>query len=282
MVLLEYKNSGILGESSMSYRDLKWITILIPTILIGGFEFLRHSGPFLRGMSMETGNYFITILTFIVSFAFSNWMFKTIKEQNHRISSEREIRVIYEERERLAKELHDNIAQTLFLLKVNLKKGKLDDAQGLVNSIDSNLRQAIYNLRTSPTEHVTLSKRIENWLDDWNTVSGIDLILSITINENYFTPAEEVQLFSLIQEAFTNIRKHSDAKKASLLFETRPNEWKLIIEDNGKGYSENEISANKYGLLMMKETVSKLGAAIDISSEKNLGSKISIKGVRKQ
>ena len=266
----------------MSYRDLKWITILIPTILIGGFEFLRHSGPFLRGMSMETGNYFITILTFIVSFAFSNWMFKTIKEQNHRISSEREIRVIYEERERLAKELHDNIAQTLFLLKVNLKKGKLDDAQGLVNSIDSNLRQAIYNLRTSPTEHVTLSKRIENWLDDWNTVSGIDLILSITINENYFTPAEEVQLFSLIQEAFTNIRKHSDAKKASLLFETRPNEWKLIIEDNGKGFSENEISANKYGLLMMKETVSKLGAAIDISSEKNLGSKISIKGVRKQ
>lgn len=282
MVLLEYKNSGILGESSMSYRDLKWITILIPTILIGGFEFLRHSGPFLRGMSMETGNYFIIILTFIVSFAFSNWMFKTIKEQNHRISSEREIRVIYEERERLAKELHDNIAQTLFLLKVNLKKGKLDDAQGLVNSIDSNLRQAIYNLRTSPTEHVTLSKRIENWLDDWNTVSGIDLILSITINENYFTPAEEVQLFSLIQEAFTNIRKHSDAKKASLLFETRPNEWKLIIEDNGKGFSENEISANKYGLLMMKETVSKLGAAIDISSEKNLGSKISIKGVRKQ
>jgi signal transduction histidine kinase len=266
----------------MLYRDLKWITILIPTILIGGFEFLRHSGPFLQGMSMETGNYFITILTFIVSFAFSNWMFKTIKEQNHRISSEREIRAIYEERERLAKELHDNIAQTLFLLNVNLKKGKLNDAQGLVNSIDSNLRQAIYNLRASPSEHVTLSKRIESWLDDWNTVSGIDLKFSTSINENYFTPAEEVQLFSLIQEAFANIRKHSDAKCASLHFKTRPNEWKLIIEDNGRGFSENEILPSKYGLLMMKEGVSKLGAAIDISSEKNLGSKIIIKGVKKQ
>ena len=266
----------------MLYRDLKWITILIPTILIGGFEFLRHSGPFLQGMSMETGNYFITILTFIVSFAFSNWMFKTIKEQNHRISSEREIRAIYEERERLAKELHDNIAQTLFLLNVNLKKGKLNDAQGLVNSIDSNLRQAIYNLRTSPSEHVTLSKRIESWLDDWNTVSGIDLKYSININENYFTPAEEVQLFSLIQEAFTNIRKHSDAKSASLHFKTGPNEWKLIIEDNGRGFSENEILPSKYGLLMIKEGVSKLGADIDISSKKNLGSKIIIKGVKKQ
>ena len=172
-------------------------------------------------------------------------MFKTIKEQNNRISSEREIRAIYEERERLAKELHDNIAQTLFLLKVHLKKGKLNEAQNLVNSIDSNLRQAIYNLRASPSEHVTLSKRIENWLDDWNTVSGIDLKLSISINENYFTPAEEVQLFSLIQEAFTNIRKHSDAKYEILHFETHPNEWKLIIVDNGRGFSENEILPSK-------------------------------------
>jgi two-component system nitrate/nitrite sensor histidine kinase NarX len=231
---------------------------------------------------METGNYFITILTFIISYAFSNWMFKTIKDQNHRISSEREIRAIYEERERLAKELHDNIAQTLFLLKVNLRKGKLNDAKGLVNSIDSNLRQAIYNLRTSPSEHVTLSTRIENWLDDWNTVSGIDLKSLININENFFTPAEEVLLFSLLQEAFTNIRKHSDAKCATILFHTHPNEWELVIEDDGKGFSENKIPPNKYGLLMMKERVAKLGAAIDITSEKEHGTRIIIKGVKKQ
>ncbi|WML44849.1 sensor histidine kinase [Neobacillus sp. PS3-40] len=266
----------------MSYQFLKIITILIPTILIGGFEFLRHTGLLLQDLSMKTGNYFITILIFIVSYIFSNWMFKMIEEKNHRISSEREMRAIYEERERLAKELHDNIAQTLFLLNVNLKKGKLNDAQGLVNSIDSNLRQAIYNLRTSPSEHVSLSPRLESWLDDWSTVSGIDLIVSIDLDEDYFTPAEEVQIFSIIQEAFTNIRKHSNADHASLLFHTNLKKWELIIEDNGRGFLINEIPLNKYGLVMLKERVHKIGATIDISSEKDNGTNIIIKGSSEQ
>ncbi|MDP4087283.1 MAG: histidine kinase [Bacillota bacterium] len=262
----------------MSYRYLKIITILIPTILIGGLEFLRHSGLFLQDISMTTGNYLITILVFIVSIVFSNWMFKTIEEKNRRISSEGELRAIYEERERLAKELHDNIAQTLFLLKVNLKKGKINEAQGLVNSIDSNLRQAIYNLRTSPLKPVSLSSRIESWLEDWNTVSGIDLDITIDINEGYFTPTEEVQLFSIIQEAFTNIRKHSEAKCATLHFHTSPSKWELMIEDNGKGISSDDFPQNKYGLIMLKERVQKIGATIDIYTEKECGTKIKING----
>jgi signal transduction histidine kinase len=266
----------------MSYRFLKMITILIPTILIGGFEFLRHTGILLQDMSMETGNYFITILIFIVSYAFSNWMFRVIEEKNHRISSEREMRAIYEERERLAKELHDNIAQTLFLLKVNLKKGKLNESQSLVNSIDSNLRQAIYNLRINPSERISFSKRIKKWLDDWSTVSGIDLNISIEIDEDFFSSAEEILLFSIIQEAFANIRKHSNADYASLCFHISPNKWELLIKDNGAGFVPNEIAINKYGLVMLKERAEKIGASFDISSEIDLGTKIIIKGGREQ
>jgi signal transduction histidine kinase len=266
----------------MSYRSLKMITILIPTMLIGGFEFLRHSGLLLQDLSMETGNYFITILIFIVSYIFSNWMFKAIEEKNHRISSEREMRAIYEERERLAKELHDNIAQTLFLLKVNLKKGKLTESQNLVNSIDSNLRQAIYNLRTSPSERISFSKRVENWLDDWSTVSGIDVKITIEMDEGFFSPAVEIQLFSIIQEAFTNIRKHSHAEGATLFFHTTRNTWELIIKDNGRGFSTNEKPLNKYGLVMLKERAHKIGASIDISSESDFGTKLTIKGSSEQ
>ncbi|MCM2532972.1 ATP-binding protein [Neobacillus pocheonensis] len=264
----------------MSYRVLKVITILIPTVLIGGLEFLRHSVLLLNKFSMETGNYLITILTFLVSYAFSTWMFRTIEEKNKRISSEREMRAIYEERERLAKELHDNIAQTLFLLKVNLKKGKLNDAQGLVNSIDYNLRQAIFNLRISPSEHVSFSKRVESWLDDWSTVSGIDIKPSIEIEDGFFSSIEEIQLFSIIQEAFTNIRKHSEADCASICLHTTKDNWELIIEDNGKGFFPNEVRLNKYGLTMLKERAEKINGSIDFSSKKDLGTKISIKGDR--
>jgi two-component system nitrate/nitrite sensor histidine kinase NarX len=267
-----------LGEPNMPYRFLKLSTILIPTILIGGFEFLRHTVFLLHQFSMMEGNYFITILTFLVSYAFSNWMFRTIEEKNKRISLEREMRAIYEERERLAKELHDNIAQTLFLLKVHLKKGKLNDAQGLLNSIDSNVRQAIFNLRTSPTEKYPFSKRVESWLDEWSTVSGIDVKSSIQLIEGYFSPTEEVELFSILQEAFVNIRKHSEANCVSFRLKTMKNQWVLKIVDNGKGFSPVDIPINKYGLTMLKERVHKIQGTMEISSKMEIGTELIIKG----
>jgi len=262
----------------MSYRTLKLITILIPPLLIGGFELIRHNTLLLYNLSMETGNYLIILLTLVVSYGFSTWMFKLIEEKNLRLATEREMRAVYEERERLAKELHDNIAQTLFLLKVNLKKGKINEASGLVNSIDANLRQAIYNLRVNPLELISFPKRIENWLNDWSTVSGIEAKVSIRLAEGYFSPSEEVQLFGIIQEAFTNIRKHSGAQSAALLLHKIPDGWEMKIDDDGKGFLKNERKLNQYGLIMLKERVEKIEGVLDIASEKNNGTKITVRG----
>lgn len=261
----------------MSYRKLKIISIIIPTLLIGGFEFMRH-GVLLHNLSMEAGNYFITILTLVISYVFATWMFRTIKQKNQRITNEREMRAIYEERERLAKELHDSIAQTLFLLKVHLKKGKIEEAGSLVNLIDTHLRQAIFNLRMSPNEHVSFSKRIENWLEDWSTVSGIDIDTTICMEDSYFSPVEEVQIFGIIQESFTNIRKHSEATHVYFDFHTQNTYWKMIIEDNGKGFYLDVIGSNKYGICMLKERAASLDAFLEIKTAENLGTKVILKG----
>lgn len=261
----------------MSYRIMKLFTVLIPTLLIGGFEFFRHS-VIHHQLSMETGNYLITILTLIISYTFASWMFKTIEMKNQRITKEREMRAIYEERERLAKELHDSIAQTLFLLKVYLKKGKSEEADSLVNSIDTQLRQAIFNLRMNPAEQVNLSNRIQNWLEDWITVSGIDIDSDIRVNDGYFTPAEEVQLFGVVQEAFINIRKHSEANSVIFKFHTSNNKWVLIIEDNGRGFNIDEIGSNQYGLAMLKERSEKLNCSLEIDTKVNQGTKIILRG----
>lgn len=261
----------------MSYRKLKIITILLPTLLIGGFELLRHS-VWLHNISMNVGNYLMIILTLVIFYVFATWMFKTIEEKNQRIAQEREMRAVYEERERLAKELHDNIAQTLFLLKVNLKKGKINDASALVNSIDANVRQAIYNLRMSPEELISFSNRVEKWLDDWSTVSGIEPKLTIQLPEGYFSPSEEVQLFGIIQEAFTNIRKHSGAATATLRLHTGPSGWEMMIEDDGKGFSQTETSSTQYGLAMLRERAQKMNGVVEITSKKYKGTKIMVKG----
>lgn len=261
----------------MSYRKMKFFSILIPTFLIGGFEFMRHS-VFLHNLSMETGNYLITILTLVISYAFATWMFRTIERKNQRITTEREIGAIYEERERLARELHDSIAQTLFLLKVHLKKGKIEEACSLVNSIDTHLRQAIFNLRINQKENLSFSNRIENWLNDWNTVSGIEVNTEIYFPEGYFSPAQEIQLFGIIQEAFANIRKHSDANTVFFKLNIGRNVWELIIEDNGTGFDTEETQPNKYGLKMLKERAQKLNSSFEILSEKNVGTKLLLRG----
>jgi signal transduction histidine kinase len=264
----------------MSYRYLKLFSILIPTFLIGGFEFFRHSA-FLHHLPMETGNYLITILTFIISYAFATWMFKTIEKKNLRITKESEMRAIYEERERLAKELHDSIAQTLFLLRVQMKKGKVKEADSLVQSIDAQLRHAIFNLRMDPAEHVHFTNRIENWLEDWSTVSGIDIETEISLIETFFTATDEVQLFGVIQEAFTNIRKHSEAKYVFFKLHTHDKKWEMIIEDNGKGFNLTEIGSNQYGISMLKERSDKLEAYFEIDTTLNRGTKIILRGNKK-
>ncbi|MFD2444371.1 sensor histidine kinase [Bacillus sp. CGMCC 1.16607] len=263
----------------MSYRKLKIFTILIPTILIGGFEFFRHS-VLLHNLSMDAGNFFITILTFIISYAFATWMFRTIDKKNQWITKEREMRAIYEERERLAKELHDSIAQTLFLLKVHLKKGKVEEAGALVNSIDTHLRQAIFNLRISPEEQASFSNRIKNWLEDWSTVSGIDVEIDILLKEAYFMPSEEIQLFGIIQEAFNNIRKHSETKDVYFKILTHDKDWEMNIHDHGKGFVLTDIRSNQYGVAMLKERAERLNAEMEIKSELNVGTIIMLRGIK--
>lgn len=266
-------------KDTMAYRTLKIITILLPTILIGGFEFIRHTLLY-EDLSMKTGNYIITILTFIISTIYANWMFREIELKNQRITSERELRAVYEERERLAKELHDNIAQSLFLLKVDIKKGKTEQAGALVQSIDNNLRQAIFNLRQKPTEHTSFPARIEKWVEEWSAVSGTETKVSIYLEPGFFSPTEEIYLFGIIQEAFANIRKHANAAEARLFLMREKEGWKLRIEDNGKGFCPSSIPPQKYGLAMLKERAEKIDASVEIQTGEATGTIIIVKGGR--
>lgn len=115
-------------------RTLKWLTILLPTLLIGGFEYVRHDF-LLDSLSMETGNLYITLLTLLMSFVFATWMFKRIARMNDTLAREQAKRAVYEERERLAEELHDNIAQVLFFLNVQLTKGQISEAREAVSRL---------------------------------------------------------------------------------------------------------------------------------------------------
>lgn len=274
---------GILGliatvherEDSMTYRTFYWLTALLPAIIIGGFEFIRHDF-LLPYLSMESGNVYITILTLILSFLFADWMFRTIEKMNAKLVEEQARRAVYEERERLARELHDGIAQSLFFLNVKLKQGHLDDARVAVSAIDNHVRQAIFNLRSLPEEG-SLEQRLEKWLAQWSALSGVDVTPEFNVKDTFFTPAQEVQLFGIIQEAFANIRKHAQARHAWIRLTTQePKQWTLSIEDDGVGITDESVEAKKYGLAMMRDRARQLQATLEIRQRKAGGTMITL------
>jgi signal transduction histidine kinase len=261
----------------MNYVVLRMITILLPTLMIGGFEYFRHE-VLLDYMTMETGNFYITLLTFVLSYIFANWMFKRIERSNKHLLEEQARRAVYEERERLANELHDNIAQTLFFLQVKLQKGHLEEAKSAVSDINNQVRQAIFNLRTSLEESVNFMERIRVWLQDWQMITGIKVEDELNMEDHYFTPVEEVHLLSIIQEAFTNIRKHSQADLAKISIKVDQNQWKMTISDNGRGFVDEQQSQNKYGLSLMRRRSEEIMAKMEYQSLENRGLEIIVKG----
>ena len=163
---------------------LKLFAVLIPTVLIGGFEYIRHI-YLLPYLSMSIGNLIITLLTFIISFIFATWMFNTIRRINERLVQEQAIRAVYEERNRLYREFHDGIAQTLFFLNIQLKQGKIEEAQTAVAEINNDVRQIIFNLRCSLEEGYSLKERIHKWLYEWGALTGIDVTQTVEIPEKF-------------------------------------------------------------------------------------------------
>ncbi|WP_257985558.1 histidine kinase [Bacillus sp. V5-8f] len=100
-------------------------------------------------------------------------MFRIIKSSNELLVQEQAKRAVYEERERLARELHDGIAQSLFFLYIKLKQGDTETASRAVSIIDNHVRQSIFNLRSIPEEHGSLKSRITSWLSNWDSMTGI-------------------------------------------------------------------------------------------------------------
>lgn len=210
---------------------------------------------------MEAGNFAITVITFVLSYFFASWMFQSIQRSNEKLTLGEARRAVYEERERLARELHDDLAQTLFFLNVKLKQGHLEEARGAVSEIDNSLRQAIFNLRTSPEEGSNFGQRIHIFLENWQLVTGIELQEKLSIEEFSFSSGEEVQLFGIIQEAFTNIRKHSMATEATIVLDANPKAWRLQITDNGHGLQQETAKSKKYGIELMQKRAAELGAS---------------------
>lgn len=254
----------------MSYRQLKWLILIIPTLVIGLWEYLRHQF-LLPYISMELGNWLSPVIVFIVTITFLRRLFMIYEHMQEQLKTEREEKAILQERERIARELHDGIAQTLFLCSVQINRLKEKQPDPGWTELDKSLRQihdyvrhSISNLKNPPhLSSASWQKRVEELISQFQLDTGISVHPFFQLNEANLQPKEKVELFSCIQEALTNIRKHAHADHVWIQLTGNEANWCLKIEDDGTGFQTDPFrQSNRFGLRIMRERVQEIGGTL--------------------
>ncbi|MGH9688103.1 MAG: sensor histidine kinase [Candidatus Acidiferrales bacterium] len=185
-----------------------------------------------------------------------------------------------EERRRLSREMHDGFGQDLAVTKMALDKiafaedcpswtrEAANKASDVVYGVIQQVRSMSYLLHPPMLDEIGLKSALEWYLDGLSTRSGMEIEIDIQPGFPRFTPELETTVFRIVQEALTNILRHSGASLASVsLFEDH-DQLVLSVRDNGKGVSEKvrEFRPDRMGVGIggMRQRVKQLGGELKI------------------
>lgn len=195
------------------------------------------------------------------------------------------------ERQRIARDLHDELGQQLTALRLQLANAlrickdekirtEINNIQSIAKQIDNGVDFLAWELRPAVLDDLGLTAAFEKFIKEVANYSGVKIeLLPTSLKGIRFPPEIETNLYRILQEALNNINKHSKAKNAEILLERRGDILLLIISDNGIGFNPKTIKTeNKgIGLLGMKERATLIGGKIEIESTPGQGATIYVK-----
>ena len=191
------------------------------------------------------------------------------------------------ERRRLARELHDETGQALTSILLGLKS--LEDVRGeseltestarlreLVVTTLQDVRRLAVELRPSALDDFGLVPALERLVDTFREQTGIDVDLEPQLGDERLPSDVETTLYRITQEALTNVVKHANAERVSIVLTRRDGTISAVIEDDGRGFEEGSGSGNGLGLLGMRERVALVDGRLSIESSPGSGTTLSI------
>ena len=210
-----------------------------------------------------------------------NNMAKQLQELLHR----RQDMAVSEERNRLARDLHDSAKQqalaasfqlgtalTLYDRDPQTAKNHLEEADALLDAVKTELTNLVHELRPQSVDGQDFSETLKEYAADWSHRNGIELDLSVDGDDELSLEIKET-LFRIAQEALANTARHSSAQHAYLSVDYRTDLVKMTIKDDGHGFDIN-IQHGGLGLYSMRERAEVLGGSFAIESSAEQGTQI--------
>jgi two-component system NarL family sensor kinase len=196
-----------------------------------------------------------------------------------------------EERNRLARELHDTIAQGLTAVLLHLETADaLLDAEAdrarihqameqAIRSTRASLeetRRSVLDLRAAPLEGRDLAQALGQLVEDLRQQSALSVHFTATGANAPLPSRLEVGLYRIAQEALTNVRRHAGARSVVLQLMITPEHARLVLEDDGVGFDPDAIPHEHYGLIGINERTRLLGGHLRIESARGTGTRLEV------
>lgn len=217
----------------------------------------------------------------------------TQKKQEQRRYLEQQWKLaVTEERERLARDLHDDLGQVLGFINlqaqgirkelanadIDIVSQKLDRLVHVSQEAHNDIREYIRSIRNTEVLTKDFVAGLIKDINSFEEQSGLRVKLDIPsgYTGEELKPDIRINTLNIIREALNNIRKHADADNVYMGFTVSKEQLCVTVEDDGKGFDIETNLANRYGLNIMRERASEIGAQIGIESEPGKGCCISL------
>ena len=211
--------------------------------------------------------------------------------ENARLEGDLRELAVRAERERIAREMHDGLAQVLGyvntksqaveeLLAANqtdAARTQLSELAAAARSIYVDVREAILGLSTPVTAERGLLGALEDYAARYAEASKIAAVVRAGsgVADIELAPETEAHAFRIVQEALTNVRKHADARRVEIRLDAGAGELLISVVDDGRGFATSSGDGSdewlRYGLSAMRDRAAAIGGSLEVSSEAGAG-----------
>lgn len=204
------------------------------------------------------------------------------------VSMEQRLSQLLEDRERMGRDLHDSVLQSLYAIGLSLETaGKIspplppDATRARTHAIEQlnrlihDVRGTIHRLKDGTIQSFDLAEELANLQRTYEQIGGMTITLDLQPGAmDLLTMEEEQDILHIVREALSNCVRHAQATQASISLRLRGTRLRLTIRDNGIGFSHATGSCKGYGLTNMEARAKKLGGTLRIKSKPGEGSRL--------